>query len=150
MIESKSKSSQAEGLFSRRRLLVNLDAFQDILVIILMLALLVHMALLLFEIFLHLRDNPEFKQIADEMLQVLILVEIFRLMAVYLESHHIPLREGIEVALISVLREVIVIGILHIYKWEQIIAIGSFMMMAGILLYLDSKSGGHGHGGGHH
>ncbi len=139
MLESKSKhkSNPMDSLFNRRRILVNLDAFQDILVIILMVALLVHMSLLLFEIFLHLRDNPEFQQIADEMLQVLILIEIFRLMAVYLETHHIPIREGVEVTLISVLREVIAVGILHI-DWPVVASICGFVLVAGVLLYLDS------------
>lgn len=160
MTQTKSKSTVSDShnqpgvldrLLNRRRILINLDGFQDILVIILMLGLLVHMSLLLIKIFLDLRKSPTFNDIADEMLQVLILVEIFRLMAVYLESHHIPITEAVEVTLVSVLREVIVVGILHM-TWQQIASICGFVLMMGTLLLVETYAGskvhgGHGHGG---
>ena len=164
MVEIKNKSNPPapsgglfDKLFNRRRILVNLDGFQDILVVILMFALLVHMSLLLVTIFLHLSSNPEFKTIAKDMLSMLILIEIFRLMAIYLETHHIPIREAVEVTLISVLREVIVIGIIYI-KPVMVACICAFLLFNGILLYLDAVAiakirgaGGSGHGhDGHH
>jgi uncharacterized membrane protein (DUF373 family) len=156
MAQTKSKSNLIDSpnsnpfdrLLNRRRILINLDGFQDILVIILMLGLLVHMSLLLIKIFLDLRTSPGFNEIADEMLQVLILVEIFRLMAVYLESHHIPITEAVEVTLVSVLREVIVIGILHM-TWQQIASICGFVLMMGTLLLVETYSAKQGHGHGH-
>ena len=113
------------------------------------------MVLLLVSLFSHLQAQPDFRQTISDMLFLLILVELFRLMMVYLEGHHISIGVAVEVTLVSVLREVIVEGIIHM-TWEQIAGVCAFIVSVSLLLFVEAfvkaknaehpqLDGGHGH-----
>jgi uncharacterized membrane protein (DUF373 family) len=55
-----------------------------------------------------------FQYIASELIYILVLVEIYRLLIIYLREHRIAVDIMIEVGIVSILREVILHGILGI------------------------------------
>jgi uncharacterized membrane protein (DUF373 family) len=124
--------------FSLLRLFRNLDNVQDWLVFLLCVVLIIEMVLLVAQIFMSLKINPDFKQITSDSLFIFILVELFRLLAVYLEKHHISIVVAVEVTVVSVLREVIVEGLLHM-NWIQILAICAFLLSVSLLLFVGAK-----------
>ena len=149
------KKSSTGTLFNRRRIINNLDNVQDALVVLLCIGLLIVMVILLVNLFVHLRAQPDFRQTISDMLFLLILVELFRLMMVYLEGHHISIGVAVEVTLVSVLREVIVEGIIHMTE-AQILGVCAFIISVSLLLYVEAVvkaknaehpelDGGHGH-----
>ena len=138
MTDTKSKLNSPIRWLNVRTMFRNLDAFQDILVLLLAVVLVIEMVLLLGHLFVSLRVNPDFKIITSDSLFLLILVELFRLLAVYLKNHRIYVGVAVEVTVVSVLREIIVEGIIHI-TWELVLAICAFLLAMGALLFISYK-----------
>ena len=121
-------------LFHRRRIIRNLEIVQDFIVISLGVWLLGAMLVLLTEVFRSLLAPPlQFEAVTSDILFLLILVELFRLLIVYLQEHRISVEVAVEVAIVSALREIIVEGVLEIH-WEQILAVCAFLLVMGALL----------------
>ena len=138
MTDTKSKLNSPIRWLNVRTMFRNLDAFQDLLVLLLAVVLVIEMVLLLGHLFVSLRVNPDFKIITSDSLFLLILVELFRLLAVYLKNHRIYVGVAVEVTVVSVLREIIVEGIIHI-TWELVLAICAFLLAMGALLFISYK-----------
>ena len=138
MTDTKSKLNQPLRWLNVRSMFRNLDAFQDLLVLLLAVVLVIEMVLLLGHLFASLRVNPDFKVITSDSLFLLILVELFRLLAVYLKNHRIYVGVAVEVTVVSVLREIIVEGIIHIH-WGLVLAICAFLLAMGVLLFISYK-----------
>jgi uncharacterized membrane protein (DUF373 family) len=74
-----------------------------------------------------------FREVTADILYLLILVELFRLLIIYLQEQRVSIGVAVEVAIVSVLREVIVRGVLEI-NWTQILAACAFLMVMALLL----------------
>lgn len=133
-----NSNSRFDRKFSLRRMFRNLDRLQDIVVFGLSIVLVIKMLLVLGDIFIALWMNFELKTITSDTLFLLILVELFRLMSVYLDTHRIFVGVAVEVAVVSILREIIVEGLLHI-EWLQIIAMCSFLVVLGGLMLVSHQ-----------
>lgn len=70
-----------------------------------------------------------------DILFLLILVELFRLLIIYLQEQRISIGVAVEVAIVSALREVIVKGVLET-DWSQVLATCAFLLVLGVLLVL--------------
>jgi len=66
---------------------------------------------------------------------LLILVELFRLLIIYLKEHRISIGVAVEVSIVSVLREIIVRGILET-PWIQVMSACAFLVVLGALLVI--------------
>jgi len=112
-----------------------LESVQDWIVISLCIGLFGVMVLQLKEMFLSLfsPSNFHFHAITADILFVLILVELFRLLIIYLQEHRVSIGVAVEVSIVSVLREVIVSGVLET-PWVQILVTGSFLLVLAVLL----------------
>jgi uncharacterized membrane protein (DUF373 family) len=110
-----------------------LETVQDIIVISLCLGLFCVMVLQLKEIFLSLITTLQFHEITADILFILILVELFRLLIIYLQEQRVSIGVSVEVAIVSVLREVIVKGVLEV-QWQQVIATCAFLISMAVLL----------------
>ncbi len=64
---------------------------------------------------------------------MLILVELFRLLIIYLQEQRVSIGVAVEVAIVSVLREVIVRGVLET-NYSQVLATCAFLLVLGALL----------------
>ena len=90
-----------------------LELVQDLIVISLCIGLFSFMVMQLREMFLSLLPPLDFPHVTADILFLLILVELFRLLIIYLKEHRISIGVAVEVSIVSVLREIIVRGVLE-------------------------------------
>ena len=111
-----------------------LETIQDLIAISLCVGLFAVMVLQLREIFTSLLSTLQFHEITADILFILILMELFRLLIIYLQEQRVSIGVSVEVAIVSVLREVIVQGVLEV-EWHQMLAACAFLIsMAGLLV----------------
>jgi uncharacterized membrane protein (DUF373 family) len=117
----------------RNRIVRVLETVQDLFVISLCIALFALMAIQLREMFFELLPPLDFPDVTSDILFLLILVELFRLLIIYLQEQRVSIGVAVEVSIVSVLREVIVRGVLET-SWIQILAACAFLIVMAALL----------------
>jgi uncharacterized membrane protein (DUF373 family) len=110
-----------------------LETVQDFIVICLCIGLFSFMVLQLREMVLSLLPPLEFQSVTSDILFLLILVELFRLLIIYLQEHRVSIGVAVEVSIVSVLREIIVRGVLET-PWIQVLVACMFLLVLGTLL----------------
>ncbi|MEG4345479.1 phosphate-starvation-inducible PsiE family protein [Microcoleus sp. A003_D6] len=110
-----------------------LETVQDLIVISLCIGLFCFMVIELREMFFSLLPPLNFQQVTADILFLLVLVELFRLLIIYLQEQRVSIGVAVEVCIVSVLREVIVRGVLET-PWVQILSTGAFLLVLGVLL----------------
>ena len=110
-----------------------LEFIQDSIIISLCIGLFGFMTLQLREMFVSLLPPLNFTRVTADMLFILILVELFRLLIIYLQERRVSIGVAVEISIVSVLREIIVKGILEI-PWTQVLATCSFLLVLAVLL----------------
>jgi len=123
-----------ETLYTRvheifRRLLENI---QDVIIIGICVVLFILMIKAITVLLFGIVQPFDFRTIAAELIYVLVLIEIYRLLIIYLREHRIAVDIMIEVGIVSALREIILYGVLEIDPLK-IIAI-SVLFVALLLL----------------
>ena len=132
-MSSSVKDPSATPWLKRDRLVALLEGVQDLIVISLCLGLFSFMVLQLREMFLSLLPPLDFQVVTADILFLLILVELFRLLIIYLKEQRVSIGAAVEVAIVSVLREVIVRGVLET-QWTQTLSACALLMVLGGLL----------------
>ncbi|MFM7887583.1 MAG: phosphate-starvation-inducible PsiE family protein [Pseudanabaena sp.] len=117
----------------RFRIVNTLELVQDSIAISLCIGLFCVMVLQMKEIFLSLLTTLRFHEITADILFILILVELFRLLIIYLQEQRVSIGVSVEVTIVSVLREVIVKGLLEV-EWKQVLATCAFLVALALLL----------------
>lgn len=112
-----------------------LETVQDLIVISLCMGLFSVMVMQLREMVLSLLPPLNFPKVTSDILFLLILVELFRLLIIYLQEHRVSIGVAVEVSIVSVLREIIVRGVLET-PWSQTLAACSFLLVLGALLVI--------------
>ncbi|MEA5617832.1 phosphate-starvation-inducible PsiE family protein [Cronbergia sp. UHCC 0137] len=130
----KSRFLFCDRWLDRQKIVRNMEAFQDLIVIVLCLALFTVMLIQLWGIFISITQALDYKQVTAKMLFVLILVELFRLLIVYLQEHSIAVGVAVEVAIVSVLREVVVYGAIEISGVQTAAICGLLFILGGLLI----------------
>lgn len=131
-----SKTTNYRLLSPQRDLVVQvLETVQDLIIVSLCLGLFSFMLLQLREMFLSLLPPLDFQVVTADILFLLILVELFRLLIIYLQEQRVSIGVAVEVSIVSVLREVIVRGVLET-PWNQILSAGAFLLVMGALLII--------------
>lgn len=131
-----NNSSSTPPQWLNLRLIVSaLETVQDLIVISLCIGLFCFMVLELREMFFSLLPPLNFKQVTADILFLLVLVELFRLLIIYLQEQRVSIGVAVEVCIVSVLREVIVRGVLET-PWVQILSTGGFLLVLGMLLVI--------------
>lgn len=127
---------QLNSWFNRKRIVNNLEVFQDIIIISLCVGLFCVMLIRLLEMFLSFFSPLDLREVTSDILFILILVELFRLLIDYLQTQQISVGAAVEITIVSALREVILRGVLEIPR-DQIVGISIFLVvLAGILVAL--------------
>jgi uncharacterized membrane protein (DUF373 family) len=119
--------------FKRHRIVSTLEAVQDLIVISLCLGLFCFMLLQLREMFLALLPPLDFSAVTADILFLLILVELFRLLIIYLQEQRVSIGVAVEVSIVSILREIIVKGVLET-PWTQVLSACAFLFILSVLL----------------
>lgn len=112
-----------------------LETVQDLIVICLCIGLFSLMVIQLREMVLSLLPPLDFQTVTSDILFLLILVELFRLLIIYLQEHRVSIGVAVEVSIVSVLREIIVRGVLET-PWVQVLVTGVFLLVLGTLLVI--------------
>ncbi|MBE9205310.1 phosphate-starvation-inducible PsiE family protein [Nostoc sp. LEGE 06077] len=120
---------------NRVRVVRSLEMIQDVIVISLCIGLFSFMVIQVRDMFLSLLPPLNFQVVTADILFLLILVELFRLLIIYLQEQRISIGVAVEVSIVSALREVIVKGVLET-NWTQVLATCAFLLVLGILLIL--------------
>jgi uncharacterized membrane protein (DUF373 family) len=130
----KSRFLFCDRWLDRQSIVRNMEAFQDLIVIVLCLGLFAVMLIQLWGIFTALSQSLDYKIVTAKILFVLILVELFRLLIVYLQEHSISVGVAVEVTIVSVLREVVVHGALEISGMQTAAICGLLLILGGLLV----------------
>ncbi len=125
--------------FNRNQMVTHMEGFQDFIVIFLCLGMFCVMLLQIVQLFQSLLHPIDFQDVTADILFILILVELFRLLIVYLQEHSISVGVAVEVSIVSVLREVIVHGVLET-NWIQILALCALLCVLGGLLIVCART----------
>lgn len=112
-----------------------LEAVQDLIVICLCIGLFSFMVMQLQEMVMSLLPPLDFPEVTSDILFLLILVELFRLLIIYLQEHRVSIGVAVEVSIVSVLRETIVRGVLET-PWIQVLVMCVFLLVLGVLLVI--------------
>ncbi|MBV8887083.1 MAG: phosphate-starvation-inducible PsiE family protein [Chroococcidiopsidaceae cyanobacterium CP_BM_RX_35] len=118
---------------TRSRLVQCLETVQDLIIISLCIGLFSVMVIQLRAMFFSLFPPLDFRAVTSDILFLLILVELFRLLIIYLQEQRVSIGVAVEVSIVSVLREVIVRGVLEAH-WSQILSACAFLVVMAVLL----------------
>ena len=110
-----------------------LELIQDVIIFGLCLILFAAMGIKLFHLSRLMMQGVDFSLVVGDILFVLVLLELFRLLLIYLEEHRVSVETMVEVGIVSTLREVILRGALHI-PWQQLLVVCAFMVTLSIVL----------------
>lgn len=91
-----------------------LETIQDLIIIALAVIVFYVSIKVLLNIIFEISHAFEFKRVVSEILYIMILVETYRMLIVYLKEHRVAVSFMAEIALVAVLREVILTGALEI------------------------------------
>lgn len=123
----------------RNQIVLHMEAFQDLIVIFICLGLFAVMVVQLWGMFGFVLKPVEFDKVTAKILFLLILVELFRLLVIYLQEHSVSVGVAVEVTIVSVLREVVVHGALEI-SWVQVLAMCGLLFVLGGLLMVCART----------
>lgn len=110
-----------------------LELVQDVIVLGLCAALFVAMLIKLFHLGQVLLRDTDFSAVIADILFILVLIELFRLLIIYLEEHRISVSTMVEVGIVSTLREVILKGAMEV-DWRRMLVLCAFILTLGLLL----------------
>jgi uncharacterized membrane protein (DUF373 family) len=86
------------------------------------------------DMFFSLLQPLNFQVVTSDILFILILVELFRLLIIYLQEQRISVGVAVEVSIVSALREVILRGVLEIPSNQMLGICGFLVVLGGLLL----------------
>lgn len=128
-------SSNWYKLLNKASIVRALETVQDLIVVSLCLGLFSVMVIQLRAMFISLLPPLNFRGVTSDILFLLILVELFRLLIIYLQEQRVSIGVAVEVSIVSVLREVIVRGVLET-PWSQTLSTCAFLLVMGVLLII--------------
>ncbi|RMD68188.1 phosphate-starvation-inducible PsiE family protein [Cyanobacterium sp. DS4] len=126
---------ERDSWLNLNRIVYTLELIQDLIVISLCFGLFAFMVLQIKIMFVALLTPLKFDTITADILSLLILVELFRLLIIYLKEQRISIGVAVEVSIVSVLREVFVKGVLETGS-TQVLATCAFLLVLGVLMVL--------------
>ena len=129
------KDHHSESKLVRGRHLVRstLEFVQDLIVIGLCIALFIAMAIKMAHLGTTLMRGTDFSAVIADILFILVLIELFRLLLIYLEEHRIAVSTMVEVGIVATLREVILMGALQV-DWRQMLVVCAFIITLSLVL----------------
>ena len=111
-----------------------LETGQDLLVVGIALALFGLMFRTLLVLFAEITAPAlNFGVVISQVLFMLVMVEVVRLLIVYLEEHRVAMDFMVELGIVATLREIILRGVLEL-DWHYVIAVSGFLLVLGALL----------------
>lgn len=111
-----------------------LEPAQDLLVLAIGLALFALMARTIVGLFREVVSATlDFRVVIAEVLFVLVMVEVVRLLIIYLQEHRIAVDFMVELGIVSTLREIVLRGVVEL-DWKQVVSLSLLLLALGALL----------------
>lgn len=110
-----------------------LELIQDVIILCLCVILFTVMAMTLVHLCRLTIAGADFSLVVGDILFILVLLELVRLLLIYLEEHRISVATMVEVGIVSTLREVILRGALEV-PWPQLLVVCAFMITLSVVL----------------
>jgi uncharacterized membrane protein (DUF373 family) len=111
-----------------------LEPAQDLLVLGIALAVFALMVRTLVRLYAEvLTPVLNFRVVIAEVLFILVLVEVVRLLILYLQEHRVAVDFMVELGIVATLREVVLRGVIELDGWH-IVALSAFLVTLGALL----------------
>jgi uncharacterized membrane protein (DUF373 family) len=111
-----------------------LEPAQDVLVVGIGLALFGLMIRTLVWLILQIfKPTMDFRQVVAEVLFMLVMVEVVRLVIIYLGEHRVAVDFMVELGIVATLREIVLRGVTDL-PWQQLAALTVFILALGALL----------------
>jgi uncharacterized membrane protein (DUF373 family) len=117
-----------------------LELTQDIIVLGLCAMLFVAMLIKLFQLGNLMLHGTDFSALVGDVLFILVLIELFRLLLIYLEEHRFSVSTMVEVGIVSTLREIILKGPMEA-DWRQLLVLCVFILTLGAVLRFSGIQG---------
>ena len=126
--------SEPTGLqYHRHAVRSVLDSIQDVIVLGLCAALFVAMVIKLVHLGGSLMRGTDFSPVVADIMFILVLMELFRLLLIYLEEHRVSVSTMVEVGIVAALYEVLLRGALAVH-WLQMLVLCAFILTLGLVL----------------
>jgi uncharacterized membrane protein (DUF373 family) len=126
--------SESTGLHHHRHAVRSvLEFVQDLIVLGLCVGLFVAMVIKLVHLGQLLLRGTDFSPVVADIMFILVLMELFRLLLIYLEEHRISVATMVEVGIVATLREVLLRGALEV-NWLQMLVLCAFILTLGVVL----------------
>jgi len=77
--------------------------------------------------------GTDFSPVLADIMFILVLIELFRLLQIYLEEHRISVSTMVEVGIVATLREVLLTGAMQV-DWRQMLVLCAFILTLGVVL----------------
>jgi len=112
-----------------------LEPLGDLMVLGLGLALFALMARSIVELAMHVLSptTVDFRSVIAEVLFMLVMVELLRLLVIYLQEHRVAVDFMVELSIVACLREIVLLGVVEL-EWPRIAALSAFLLALGVLL----------------
>jgi uncharacterized membrane protein (DUF373 family) len=110
-----------------------LEVVQDLIVLGLCAGLFAAMIIKLFHMVQVLLRDTDFSALIADILFILVLIELYRLLIIYLEEHRVSVSTMVEVGIVSTLREVILKSPMEV-DWLHMLVLCAFLTTLGMLL----------------
>lgn len=110
-----------------------LELTQDIIVLGLCAMLFIAMLIKLVQLGNLMLHGTDFSALIGDILFILVLIELFRLLLIYLEDHRFSVSTMVEVGIVSTLREIILKGPMEA-DWRQLLVLCVFIFTLGVVL----------------
>jgi uncharacterized membrane protein (DUF373 family) len=111
----------------------NLELTQDIVVLGLCAMLFIAMLIKLVHLGSLMLQGTDFSALIGDVLFILVLIELFRLLLIYLEEHRFSVSTMVEVGIVTTLREIILKGPMEA-DWKQLLVLCAFILTLGAIL----------------
>ena len=126
--------SESTGVHNRRHLVRSvLELVQDLIVIGLCVGIFAAMVIKLLHLGRALLGGTDFSQVLADIMFILVLMELFRLLLIYLEEHRVSISTMVEVGIVAAIREALLMGALHV-NWLQLLVLCAFILTLGLVL----------------
>jgi uncharacterized membrane protein (DUF373 family) len=137
--QSQQRAATVGTQRTHERLRRYLEMTQDIIVLGLCIVLFAAMLIKLIHLGNLMLEGTDFSAVIGDILFILVLVELFRLLLIYLEEHRVSVATMVEVGIVSTLREIILKGPMET-DWRQLLVLCLFILTLGIVLrYADIR-----------
>jgi uncharacterized membrane protein (DUF373 family) len=124
---SNDQTNHSPQWLNLKAIVSGLETVQDLIVISLCIGLFCFMVIELREMFFSLLPPLNFQQVTADILFLLVLVELFRLLIIYLQEQRVSIGVAVEVCIVR--------GVLET-PWVQILSTGAFLLVLGVLLVI--------------